>query len=128
MFTATWLLGMCAAIAALAICRAEAQLGHANAASFDKPLRRACSKGLAWASLGLLMFYGMLGDGIIIPAVAAVTFGGAGLAAVRYINAPLSHFGGAAVVLALFGFAYVIAAFQQVYGDYFFGFDDPFAH
>ena len=126
MFTATWLLGIVATISALTICRAETRGGNAGI-DFDKPLRRALAIGLACASLGLLLFYGMLGDGIVWPLAAFILLSGAAIWAGRSFHPVLSRSGGLAICLALFGFVCVIAAFQQVYGDFFFGFDDPFA-
>lgn len=127
MFTVTWLLGFAASVFALTLCRAEARDGGAGGTDFDRPLRRALAYGLAAASLGLLLFYAMLGDGVVIPLVAAAVLGCGGFLALRKTPVALARWGGLAILLALFSFACVIAAFQQVYGDYFFGFDDPFA-
>jgi hypothetical protein len=127
MFTITWLLGLAAAFSTLSICRAEAQHSRLGGVAFDKPLRRALGYGLAAASLGLLLFYAMLGDGVVIPLIAIAVMSGLATGAVRYASPTLAAFGGVAIVLALISFACGVAAFQQVYGDYFFGFDDPFA-
>lgn len=127
MFTVTWLLGFVAAISALTICRSEARNGGSGGTGFDKPLRRALAFGLAAASLGLLVFYGMLGAGIVMPLLALIVLVGIGSLANRHKAHFIAKGGGAAMVLALISFACVMAAFQQVYGDFFFGFDDPFA-
>lgn len=124
MFTLTWLAGFIAASTAIAICRAESrQSGHGGVA-FDRPLRRLLAYGLAGASLGLLIFYSMLGDGVAYPVIAIIAI----VAALRFVpERPIARHGGFALLLALIAFACVIAAFQQVYGDYFFGFDDLLA-
>lgn len=129
MFTLTWLAGFLATLTALAICRAEARAARAGetpggGVGFDKPMRRAMAFGLALVTLGLLTFYAAMGNGLVAP--------GAALALLAVLlrlphRVPLAHWGGAALPLGLFGFVCVIAAFQQLYGDNFFGFDDPFS-
>lgn len=124
MFTLTWAAGFAAAMIAIFICRAERRYAGHGGTAFDKPLRRMLAYGLAGASLGLLIFYAMLGDGVVYPLVTL-----AAMAAALWCapDRRAAAWGGLAMILALIAFACVIAAFQQVYGDYFFGFDDPFA-
>ena len=124
MFTFTWITGMTAAALALAICRAERREAATGGLDFDKPLRRTLAFGLSGAALGLLFFYAALGGGIVFP---ILYLGLAGLVLSAIPGRWLAKGSGAALVLALLAFACVVAAFQQVYGDTFFGFDDPFA-
>ena len=136
MFIATWLTGFAAAILAIGVCRAEARAASTSPSGsisgggldFDRSLRRLLSFGLAVASLGLLAFYAILGSGLILPLASLIVMGGGMRARMKTPQGMrLSGLGAVAPVLALAAFAGVVALFQQLYGDFFFGFDDPFA-
>ncbi|MGB0851821.1 MAG: hypothetical protein ACPGSI_00905 [Pikeienuella sp.] len=124
MFMLTWVAGFMASVGAIFITRAERRHWGTIGVGFDKPLRRILAFGLAGVSLGLLLFYATLGSGLVAPSavLAVISVGLYAIPAER-----IAAWGMFALILSLCAFACVIAAFQQIYGDHFFGFDDPFA-